>query len=65
MTELPGNHFKTSNNLIPQLDTVISASLIFETSNECARREQYLTPTPLEGTVAHGKVRLRGSNTRL
>lgn len=65
MTELPGNHFKSSNNLIPQLDRVRCGSLIFETSDECATREQSLTPKPPEGTVAHRKVSLRGSKTRL
>lgn len=63
MTEHPGNHFKASNNLIPQLDTVICVSLIFETSDECATREQYLTPKPPKGAVAHTKVSLRGSKT--
>lgn len=38
-------------------------SLKFDTRDECAMHEQYLTPKPPEGAVVHGGVSLAGSKT--
>lgn len=53
-------HFKISNNSV-HLSCYVS--LKFDTRDECAMHEQYLTPNPPQGAVAHRRGELNSSKT--